>query len=214
MKTKKVKARYIATPLVILALIVIWFLIPESWISIDGEQPKVTATPEVIEIDENVRFTGEDVAAYRTLPKTLSTADEEQVNALLEKLQKAANREEYPAVLKGLQDAAGEIKSLKREINEINMIIYSHYSTEEAASKMDAEYSMQLLDRIHALSDYDEAQIDNVEAVEKVAKEQIKEKRTSVWVMLIVFAVVVAALWIFLDLRHHRKVRREKEGGI
>ncbi len=211
MEKGKGRRKYLMILPVIVVLIVAWFLIPESWLPIKGEQPKQTAAPEEVEIDENVHFTGEDVAAYRALPKNLSTADEQQVEALLEKLQKAANRDEYPAVLKGLQDADSKIKDIKKEINEINMIIFTHYSSEEAASKMDAGDSMRLLDRIHALSASDQEKIENVEAVEEAQKSQIKEKRTSVWTVLLVFFVVVIALWIFLDVRHRRKVQKEKE---
>lgn len=197
----------IATDQALLALVAVWRQTQGMSILYDFRPGSVSAkilTPEESEVSfaGSYEFTEADQQQADALPKKLSTENDAEVTALLDKLKMSRDFEGYDTYMTKLTQAKSDIDALYAEIESINADIESQIVPMTDPGLGEKSTVDRLVKRYKALSDHDKELIQNWDAVLAVKVQTDAAQRD---LFLIIGGVVVVMVAVTVVVRRRRE---------
>ena len=165
-------------------------------------RPEASATS-----DAPIVFSDTDKRAVDSLPARLTTEQYVTVTALLDKLERSADFADKEAYRQKLTAAKEQIAKIQAEIDDLNAQIQEKLYPLESISLRDKQTVDAIVERYHALSEFDRTKIAHWEDVVK-AKTQIEGLLRSL-VIEVVLGVIAVIIAVFLICRICKKRRRK-----
>lgn len=197
----------IATDQALLALVAVWRQAQGMSILYDFRPGSVSAkilTPEESEVSfaGSYEFTEADQQQADALPKKLSTENDEEVTALLDKLKMSRDFDGYDAYMTKLTQAKSDIDALYAEIESLNADIQEQIISMTEPGLGEKPTVDRLVKRYKALSDHDKALVENWDAVLAVKAQTDAAQRN---LFLIIGGVVVVMVAVTVVVRRRRE---------
>lgn len=197
----------IATDQALLALAAVWRQAQGMSILYDFRPGSVSAkilTPEESEVSfaGSYEFTEADQQQADALPKKLSTENDEEVTALLNKLKMSRNFDGYDTYMTKLTQAKSDIDALYAEIESINADIESQIVPMAEPGLGEKSTVDRLVKRYKALSDHDKELVQNWDAVLAVKAQTDAAQRN---LFLIIGGAVVVMVAVTVVVRRRRE---------
>ena len=198
-----------ATDQALLALAAVWRQAQGMGILYDFRGGSVSAkilTPEESDVSfaGSYEFTEADRQQADALPKKLSTENDEEVTALLNKLKMSRDFDGYDTYMTKLTQAKSDIDALYAEIEAINTDIQEQIIPMTEPGLGEKPTVDRLVKRYKALSDHDKALIQNWDAVLAV-KAQTDAAQRNLFLIIGGAVVVMVAVTVFVRRRRESK---------
>ena len=199
----------IATDQALLALVAVWRQAQGMSILYDFRPGSVSAkilTPEESEVSfaGSYEFTEADQQQVDALPKKLSTEDDTEVTALLDKLKMSRDFDGYDTYMTKLTQAKRDIDALYAEIESINADIESQIVPMSEPGLGEKSTVDRLVKRYKALSDHDKELIQNWDAVLAV-KAQTDAAQRNLFLIIGGAVVIMVAATVVIRRRRESK---------
>ena len=193
----------------LLALAAVWRQAQGMGILYDFRGGSVSAkilTPEESDVSfaGSYEFTEADRQQADALPKKLSTENDEEVTALLNKLKMSRDFDGYDTYMTKLTQAKSDIDALYAEIEAINTDIQEQIIPMTEPGLGEKPTVDRLVKRYKALSDHDKALIQNCDAVLAV-KAQTDAAQRNLFLIIGGAVVVMVAVTVFVRRRRESK---------
>ena len=161
-------------------------------------------TPEESEVSfaGSYEFTEADQQQADALPKKLSTENDEEVTALLDKLKMSRDFDGYDAYMTKLTQAKSDIDALYAEIESLNADIQEQIISMTEPGLGEKPTVDRLVKRYKALPDHDKALVENWDAVLAVKAQTDAAQRN---LFLIIGGVVVVMVAVTVVVRRRRE---------
>lgn len=197
----------IATDQALLALVAVWRQAQGMSILYDFRPGSVSSkilTPEESEVSfaGSYEFTEADQQQADALPKKLSTENDAEVTALLNKLKMSRDFEGYDTYMTKLTQAKSDIDALYAEIESLNADIQEQIISMTEPGLGEKSTVDRLVKRYKALSDHDKALVENWDAVLAVKAQTDAAQRN---LLLIIGGVVVVMVAVTGVIRRRRE---------
>ena len=163
-------------------------------------------TPEESEVSfaGSYEFTEADQQQADALPKKLSTENDAEVTALLDKLKMSRDFEGYDTYMTKLTQAKSDIDALYAEIESINADIQEQIIPMTDPGLGEKSTVDRLVKRYKALPDHDKALVENWDAVLAV-KAQTDAAQRNLFLIIGGAVVVMVAVTVFVRRRRESK---------
>ena len=196
-----------ATNQALLALAAVWRQAQGMGILYDFRGGSVSAkilTPEESDVSfaGSYEFTEADRQQADALPKKLSTENDEEVTALLNKLKMSRDFDGYDTYMTKLTQAKSDIDALYAEIEAINTDIQEQIIPMTEPGLGEKPTVDRLVKRYKALSDHDKDLVQNWDAVLAVKAQTDAAQRN---LFLIIGGVVVVMVAVTVVIRRRRE---------
>ena len=197
----------IATDQALLALVAVWRQAQGMSILYDFRPGSVSAkilTPEESEVSfaGSYEFTEADQQQADALPQKLTTENDAEVTALLNKLKMSRDFDGYDTYMTKLTQAKSDIDALYAEIESINADIESQIVPMTDPGLGEKPTVDRLVKRYKALSDHDKELVENWDAVLAVKAQMDAAQRT---LFLIIGGAVVIMVAATVVVRRRRE---------
>lgn len=197
----------IATDQALLALVAVWRQAQGMSILYDFRPGSVSAkilTPEESEVSfaGSYEFTEADQQQADALPKKLSTENDAEVTALLNKLKMSRDFEGYDTYMTKLTQAKSDIDALYAEIESINADIESQIVPMTDPGLGEKSTVDRVVKRYKALSDHDKELVQNWDTVLAVKAQTDAAQRN---LFLIIGGAVVVMVAVTVVVRRRRE---------
>jgi len=199
----------IATDQALLALVAVWRQAQGMSILYDFRPGSVSAkilTPEESEVSfaGSYEFTEADQQQADALPKKLSTENDAEVTALLDKLKMSRDFDGYDIYMTKLTQAKSDIDALYAEIESINADIQEQIIPMTDPGLGEKSTVDRLVKRYKALSDHDKELVQNWDAVLAV-KAQTDAAQRNLFLTIGGAVVVMVAATVVIRRRRESK---------
>lgn len=197
----------IATDQALLALVAVWRQAQGMSILYDFRPGSVSAkilTPEESEVSfaGSYKFTEADQQQADALPKKLSTENDAEVTALLNKLKMSRDFEGYDTYMTKLTQAKSDIDALYAEIESLNADIQEQIISMTEPGLGEKSTVDRLVKRYKALSDHDKELVQNWDTVLAVKAQTDAAQRN---LFLIIGGAVVVMVAVTVVVRRRRE---------
>ena len=197
----------IATDQALLALVAVWRQAQGMSILYDFRPGSVSAkilTPEESEVSfaGSYEFTEADQQQADALPQKLTTENDAEVTALLNKLKMSRDFDGYDTYMTKLTQAKSDIDALYAEIESLNADIQEQIISMTEPGLGEKPTVDRLVKRYKALSDHDKALVENWDAVLAVKAQTDAAQRN---LFLIIGGVVVVMVAATVVIRRRRE---------
>ena len=197
----------IATDQALLALVAVWRQAQGMSILYDFRPGSVSAkilTPEESEVSfaGSYEFTEADQQQADALPKKLSTENDAEVTALLNKLKMSRDFDGYDTYMTKLTQAKSDIDALYAEIESLNADIQEQIISMTEPGLGEKSIVDRLVKRYKALSDHDKELVQNWDTVLAVKAQTDAAQRN---LFLIIGGAVVVMVAVTVVVRRRRE---------
>lgn len=197
----------IATDQALLALVAVWRQAQGMSILYDFRPGGVSSkilTPEESEVSfaGSYEFTEADQQQADALPKKLSTENDAEVTALLNKLKMSRDFDGYDTYMTKLTQAKSDIDALYAEIESLNADIQEQIISMTEPGLGEKSTVDRLVKRYKALSDHDKELVQNWDAVLAVKAQTDAAQRN---LFLIIGGAVVVMVAVTVVIRRRRE---------